>query len=962
MVNGPEARGAAGDSFLLGDWTVCPSECAILRDGEEHHLFPQQMEVLVFLAENAGRVVSKEEILDAAWQGAAVQEVALARTISELRKVLGDDVAKPRYIKTIRKRGYKLIATVNRMGVESVDRSPTRALAARLVLAVVVAAVVIALGFKGMNLVDFGSRQAGSNSLGLESPPPNVAVLGFRQLSDGVHYKWLSGALHELLATELAFSSDLRIVPGSIVSDMSRELRLHADRVGLSENLERIQSQLGVDYLVTGTYLPMPEEAGTIRLELTLWSSDTSKPIVTITESGQERDVLKLVAVAGARLREALGRSEHERSKEAAFRDYLPKESGNLRLYYSGLRKLRELKPAEAAKLLQRSLAAEPDQPFARLALSEAWSALGYESKAVEEADRALQLAQGLPREQQLWVEARHFVAVKRWPEATERLRALTLFSPSNLEYGLRLARVQLEQGNPQATLAAVETVREQAAAAAADPRFELLAAEATAALGRYEEAHELVQMTIETARTQGAELIVAHARHLEAKVLHSIGKTPQAFATLEEAGLAFVSEGDRKNDASTQVTRAGWFQEGGDFPAAQEELERALSTFRDLGNRGGEAAALTRLGTLLAREGRFGRARSIFNRAIGIYQETGNRVGEAEALHGLGDVWGREGKPGLAQEPFEKALVLAREVGNEELAALMLLNLGKVHFLRGEVSLGLAKKQEAAAIFDRIGREFRSAQTQCFLGQAQLLAGNLDLAARAYDLAVEKAAAIQSDRIRACGLNGRGRVQLAQNDLVAARSSLNQALELRRKMHNTPGVVETRWYLAETLLADNRTRDATEAAVSILGAAREVRYFEAEVMDLLIRAYVRAGDYEKAGAVVSSLRDTAGAPDVMLEIEILEISHRARLGSTDRATSRLSEIATLAGERGHWVIQSKALFALGEVELLYGETERGERILEALEADARRRGWKLLAGEISLLVRERRSRGGVVL
>ncbi len=70
------------------------------------------MDVLVHLAANPGRVVSKEELLEAVWSGAFVEEGALPQAIHSLRKVLQDDVRQPRYIQTVPKRGYRLVAEV----------------------------------------------------------------------------------------------------------------------------------------------------------------------------------------------------------------------------------------------------------------------------------------------------------------------------------------------------------------------------------------------------------------------------------------------------------------------------------------------------------------------------------------------------------------------------------------------------------------------------------------------------------------------------------------------------------------------------------------------------------------------------------------------------------------------------------------------------------------------------------
>lgn len=70
------------------------------------------MDLLFLLAGAPGRVFSRERILDALWPGLIVGDDALARTVSKLRQALGDDARAPRYIETISRRGYRLLADV----------------------------------------------------------------------------------------------------------------------------------------------------------------------------------------------------------------------------------------------------------------------------------------------------------------------------------------------------------------------------------------------------------------------------------------------------------------------------------------------------------------------------------------------------------------------------------------------------------------------------------------------------------------------------------------------------------------------------------------------------------------------------------------------------------------------------------------------------------------------------------
>jgi len=104
--------GHAPADFQLAGWLVQPSLNRLVRDDQEIHLEPKLMDVLVFLAANAGRVVSKNQITDAVWPDVFITESVITRSIAGLRRAFGDNVKSPRFIETISKRGYRLIAEV----------------------------------------------------------------------------------------------------------------------------------------------------------------------------------------------------------------------------------------------------------------------------------------------------------------------------------------------------------------------------------------------------------------------------------------------------------------------------------------------------------------------------------------------------------------------------------------------------------------------------------------------------------------------------------------------------------------------------------------------------------------------------------------------------------------------------------------------------------------------------------
>lgn len=76
--------------FWVAGWLVRPSLARIERGGDVVHVTPRSMAVLVYLAEAGGRVVSRNQLLDAVWPRLEVTQDALSQCIVELRKAFQD--------------------------------------------------------------------------------------------------------------------------------------------------------------------------------------------------------------------------------------------------------------------------------------------------------------------------------------------------------------------------------------------------------------------------------------------------------------------------------------------------------------------------------------------------------------------------------------------------------------------------------------------------------------------------------------------------------------------------------------------------------------------------------------------------------------------------------------------------------------------------------------------------------
>ncbi len=159
--------------FTVGDRLVRPSLSQI-RNGERAvHVEPRSIDVLIALAERGGEVCAKKELIEAVWGAAYVSDEVLTHAIWDLRRAFGDDAGHPRFIQTIPKRGYRLIAPVAKLEPEpAAATSFDLAKYAATALAAVAVLIVALLWWRGGP----GSRVAAvDRQLVVVSPDPDSA-------------------------------------------------------------------------------------------------------------------------------------------------------------------------------------------------------------------------------------------------------------------------------------------------------------------------------------------------------------------------------------------------------------------------------------------------------------------------------------------------------------------------------------------------------------------------------------------------------------------------------------------------------------------------------------------------------------------------------------------------------------------------------------------------------------------
>jgi TolB-like protein/DNA-binding winged helix-turn-helix (wHTH) protein/Flp pilus assembly protein TadD len=262
-------------SFLVGDWRVDPQANLLTRNGSAVRLEPKMMSVLLLLAENAGQVVSKEKLLDVVWKDVFVSEQALKVTISELRKALADDARNPRFINTIPKKGYQLIAEVKPVTAAAEPQRAAKVGAPKFVWILALAALTAILSIA---FVFFSPRSGDVSVRSFNS----IAVLPLRDISRPPAEEFFSEGLTESVTANLAKGQLKVISPRSTLSYKNSD-----------KKAAQIAAELNVETLLEGTILRSGEK---VRLSVNLLEGKTGEILWTKTYEQNLSDIFEMQA------------------------------------------------------------------------------------------------------------------------------------------------------------------------------------------------------------------------------------------------------------------------------------------------------------------------------------------------------------------------------------------------------------------------------------------------------------------------------------------------------------------------------------------------------------------------------------------------------------------------------------------------------------------------------------------
>jgi len=228
------------------------------RDGQPVKLDRTPLELLLFLAEHSGKLVTRDEAVEHVWgKGVFIEaESSLYTAIRKIRQALGDDTAESQFIQTVSRKGYRFIATVEE--VRSASPGPTVARKRRLqwiaaAAGGVIAAIVIAL-FLWQSRHPAVSRVDSTRAKA-------IAVLPFQNAGSDKDTDFLRLALPDEIATTLSYVPSFSIRPFATTSKYNVP----------NLDLQQAGREMGVTSIVTGHYLTEGNQ-----LEVTLEAVDVA--------------------------------------------------------------------------------------------------------------------------------------------------------------------------------------------------------------------------------------------------------------------------------------------------------------------------------------------------------------------------------------------------------------------------------------------------------------------------------------------------------------------------------------------------------------------------------------------------------------------------------------------------------------------------------------------------------------
>ena len=406
-----------GNVFWFEGFRLDATRRTLHRGGAAVDLRAKCFDLLTCLARHAGRVVTKNELIETVWPGVVVTDESLTRCVSDIRQALGDTAQ--HIVKTVPRQGYMLASPVS-FG-EAAALSPAgatipaprpqvdRRRASLAAGALVVAAALALVAWRPW------APSAGS------APPLSIIVLPLANLSDDPGQQYFAEGLTEDLTTDLSRIPDSFVIARG-TADTYR---------GRPVDVRQIGREVGVRYVLEGSAQRLDD---VVRLNLRLVDAENGRELWAERMDGSRRDLVELQsAVTGTvarTLQIQMVEAESQRSRRLR-----PNNPDAQDLAWQARAAAERRTPesvATARELLLRAVKMDPTS-------AASWSALSY-TYTTDLMSRWMNL-RGAPQEE--WL--------RRAGEAAEKAYAL---DPNHADALGAMGRVLQARGQPAQALA----------------------------------------------------------------------------------------------------------------------------------------------------------------------------------------------------------------------------------------------------------------------------------------------------------------------------------------------------------------------------------------------------------------------------------------------------------------------------------------------------------------------------
>ncbi len=491
------ATRASSTSFTVGDWLVDPSAGQIARGGRVVKLEPKVMEVLSYLAQRQGELVTREDLEREVWKGALVGYDSITTAVIKLRKALNDDARQPRYIATIPKRGYRLIAAVqaHAAGFATTETAAAPASRAktpsasrsRWLLGALVAMLVL-----GLVLVAYHEKNT-EDDIDLTSSPPSILVLPFTDLTGDPDQAAFADGITDDVITDLSRLSGLQV----IAANTSFAYR------GKKVQPQELRAELAVDFVLDGS---VRRQGDVMRINARLVDAETGFQQWAASFDRPTSEVFEVQDEVTDRIMDALALRISDQEKDRLAQ----RSTDNLKAYDAFLegQALSKLGTSESNQQAQRAYlrAIELDPSYGRaygalaftmaVAFRRGWTDTPLETmaRALDLAKRGITLDDSIP--QTHWALGYVYLMRKELERAEAAAMQSIRVAPNYADgYGL-LALINNNLGRPQEAIEQITKGIQLNPYYTWDYPYNLGRAFYT--LGRYEEAIAALEKALE--------------------------------------------------------------------------------------------------------------------------------------------------------------------------------------------------------------------------------------------------------------------------------------------------------------------------------------------------------------------------------------------------------------------------------------------------------------------------------